>query len=121
SARPRKKVPAPPPPRARTPREQHASRFGRGRPTPVPRTMLLRLRTAAASMAMMIRRQERTANNLANADTVGFRRERTFATVLENALDAEGAPRTTRRMGGWADLSAGALEQTGNPLDLALE
>jgi flagellar basal-body rod protein FlgF len=72
-------------------------------------------------MAGMTRRQERTANNLANVDTAGFRRERTFANVLGQALDAEGAPRSVRRTGGWADLAPGALEPTGNPLDLALE
>ncbi len=72
-------------------------------------------------MAEMVHRQERTANNLANADTVGFRRERTFANVLQNTLDAEGAPRTTRREGGWADQSVGSFEQSGNPFDVALE
>ncbi|HLA64407.1 MAG TPA: flagellar basal-body rod protein FlgF [Rhodothermales bacterium] len=83
--------------------------------------MLQRLRTAAASMAEMTRRQERTANNLANVDTSGYRRERTFANVLREQIDAEGAPRTVRTTGGWADLNPGELQATGNPLDVALE
>ncbi len=83
--------------------------------------MLLRLRNAAASMAEQVQRQDRTANNLANAATIGYRRGRAFTEVLREGLDAEGAPRSERRTQGWADLAPGALEATGNPLDVALE
>ncbi|NNF58630.1 MAG: flagellar basal-body rod protein FlgF [Rhodothermaceae bacterium] len=83
--------------------------------------MLLRLRNAAASMAELVQRQDRTANNLANANTVGYRRDRAFTEVLRERLDAEGAPQSDRRTVGWADLTPGALEPTGNPLDVALE
>lgn len=83
--------------------------------------MLLRLRNAAVSMAELVQRQDRTANNLANANTVGYRRDRTFTQVLRERLDAEGAPQSDRRTVGWADLAPGALEPTGNPLDVALE
>jgi len=82
--------------------------------------MLLRLRNAAASMSEMTRQQERTANNLANADTVGFRRDRTFTDVLSDRVDAEGNPVSVRATTQWADPQAGALEATGNPLDVAL-
>ena len=83
--------------------------------------MLLRLRNAAASMAELVQRQDRTANNLANANTVGYRRDRAFTEVLRERLDAEGAPQSDRRIVGWADLTPGALDATGNPFDVALE
>ena len=82
--------------------------------------MLLRLRNAAASMTELTRQQERTANNLANANTVGFRRDRAFTEVLQQTLDAERAPTSARAQRTWADPAAGALDATGNPLDLAL-
>jgi flagellar basal-body rod protein FlgF/flagellar basal-body rod protein FlgG len=82
--------------------------------------MLLRLENAAASMSEMQRHQDRVANNLANADTVGYKRDRLFTTALNERLDAEGAPRSDRRFRQGNDLSAGTLEETGNPLDVAL-
>ncbi len=83
--------------------------------------MLLRLRNAAASMAELAQRQDRVANNLANANTVGYRRDRAFATALNERLDAEGAPQSTRVAGQVADVAPGELVATGNPLDLALD
>ncbi|WP_420456815.1 flagellar hook-basal body protein [Rubrivirga sp.] len=83
--------------------------------------MLLRLRNAAASMAELAQRQDRVANNLANANTVGYRRDQAFATALRERIDAEGAPQSTRVAGQVADLEPGALTQTGNALDLALD
>ena len=81
----------------------------------------------AASTGLMARTQELdvAANNLANANTTGFRGGRvSFHTQLMTAssnpgtkavssFGVLGAPRT--------DFSQGSLEQTGNPLDLALE
>ena len=83
--------------------------------------MLLRLQNAVASMGEVTVRQDRVANNLANVNTVGYRRDRTFAAALEERLDAEGAPVSTRVGGQWTERTAGALEQTGAPLDVALE
>ena len=54
--------------------------------------MLLRLRNSLASMRAMVREQERVANNLANANTVGYKRDRTFTEALDEYLDEEGAP-----------------------------
>lgn len=71
-------------------------------------------------MTAMVREQERTANNLANANTIGYKRDRMFTEVLAERLDAEQAPRSDRNTVQWADLTQGPLEQTGNPLDLAL-
>ncbi len=82
--------------------------------------MLLRLQNASASMTEMARHQERLANNLANANTAGFKRDRVFIEALNEQLDAEGAPRSDRNPVQWADLEQGPLERTGNPLDVAL-
>lgn len=82
--------------------------------------MLLRLQNSFASMTEQIRQQERTANNLANAGTVGYKRDRMFTEVLNEYLDAEEAPRSVRSSVQGADLTMGPLEQTGNPLDVAL-
>lgn len=83
--------------------------------------MLLRLRTAAEAMSAMANNQERTAANLANANTVGYKADRSFVQALNQRLDAEGAPTTDLQMAQWADMQAGSLEQTGNPLDFALD
>ena len=82
--------------------------------------MLLRLRNSVEAMSRMVRQQERIANNLANANTVGFKQDRTFTQVLNERIDIEGAPRSDKLTRQWADLSPGAYEQTGNPLDVAL-
>jgi len=81
----------------------------------------------AASAGLLARTQELdlAANNLANANTSGFRGERvSFQTQMMSAstnastravssFGVLGSPRT--------DFSQGSLQQTGNPLDLALE
>lgn len=82
--------------------------------------MLQRLRNSFSSMTQMARRQEQAANNLANAQTVGYKRERVFVEALDEALDYEGSPISVRQANPWADHTQGALEHTGNPLDLAL-
>ena len=82
--------------------------------------MLLRLENAASSMGTMNHHQERVANNLANANTVGYKRDRLFTAALNERLDAEGAPRSYRSLTQGGDFAPGALEATGNPLDVAL-
>lgn len=81
----------------------------------------------AASTGLLARTQELdlAANNLANANTSGFRGERvSFKTQMMTAssnastravssFGVLGSPRT--------DFSQGSMQQTGNPLDLALE
>lgn len=66
---------------------------------------------AAHALHYYERRQEVLANNLANADTSGFKAERVFAQVIGDALPAANTA---------TDLTAGALQVTGEPLDLAL-
>jgi flagellar basal-body rod protein FlgF/flagellar basal-body rod protein FlgG len=82
--------------------------------------MLLRLENAAAAMNALRRNQERVANNLANANTTGYKRDRFFTEALNERLDAQGAPRSDRRVRQANDMSAGALKDTGNPFDVAL-
>lgn len=82
--------------------------------------MLLRLQNSLDAMTRLGREQERTANNLANANTVGYKRDRTFVQALNERIDIEGAPRSAKLTEQWADMAAGAVEQTGNPLDVAL-
>jgi flagellar basal-body rod protein FlgF/flagellar basal-body rod protein FlgG len=82
--------------------------------------MLARFENAAAAMNALRRNQERVANNLANANTTGYKRDRFFTEALNERLDAQGAPRSDRRVRQTSDLSPGALEDTGNPLDVAL-
>lgn len=82
--------------------------------------MLLRLRNSAEAMSRIMRRQESTANNLANANTVGYKKSRVFTEVLSEYTDQDGAPQSTNRIQSWTDPSQGTLEETGNPLDVAL-
>lgn len=82
--------------------------------------MLPRLQNAAAAMSEMRRFQEQVANNLANADTTGYKKDRLFVEAFNERRTADGTPRSTRRIQQGNDLSAGAIEETGNPLDVAL-
>jgi flagellar basal-body rod protein FlgF len=83
--------------------------------------MLIRLQNAFSSMTRLGQEQERTANNLANANTVGYRRDRTFVQALNERLDIEGAPQSERMTIQFADDMLGPIESTGNPLDVALQ
>lgn len=71
-------------------------------------------------MTSTIREQERIANNLANANTVGFKSHRTFTETLDEFIDIEGGPQSVRNSDEWASLEQGTLEMTGNPLDVAI-
>ncbi len=68
--------------------------------------------SAAASLAMLERRQQVLANNLANVNTSGFKRDMVFAQLVGDAVAA-----TSTRV----DLSAGTVSESSNPLDLAME
>lgn len=67
--------------------------------------------SAASALRYWERRQEIAANNLANATTDGFKAERAFARLLNDALPVPDA-RT--------DMREGTLRPTGNPLDVAV-
>lgn len=83
--------------------------------------MLLRLQNSYAGMDALARQHERVANNLANANTIGYRRDRVFVEALNEELDAEQAPRSDRRATQWAESMQGALDKTDNPLDVAIK
>ncbi len=68
--------------------------------------------SAAASLAMLERRQQVLANNLANVNTAGFKRELVFAQLVGDAVSS-----TNTRV----DLTEGTLSESSNPLDLAIE
>lgn len=70
------------------------------------------LRAAGETLRYWELRQNVAANNLANAETPGFKAERAFAHLL--------GPGQAPEMGAVTDLTAGALRPTGNPLDIAL-
>jgi flagellar basal-body rod protein FlgF len=83
----------------------------------------------AAMTGLVARGQalDTAAANLANAQTPGYRAEREFFRAVLLGPDGEGSQlgQTVNRyglLGGDAlDLAQGSLQQTGNPLDLALE
>ncbi|MEM6645138.1 MAG: flagellar basal-body rod protein FlgF [Bacteroidota bacterium] len=83
--------------------------------------MLLRLQNSFTAMDQAVRHQERIANNLANANTNGYRRDRVFVEVLNEEIDAEQAPTSTRQAGQWREDTTGAYQETGNPYDFAVE
>ncbi len=77
-----------------------------------------------AQMALR-RNMEIIANNLANVSTAGFKRETPVFEELLVAVDAEDATMTevsfVRDWGVLRDMAAGSFEQTGSPLDVAVE
>lgn len=84
----------------------------------------------AAGAALMARTQEldTIANNLANVSTTGYRAEKeTFSAVLANS-SASGNSDINRAMNDYGvmsgttlDLSQGAMQKTGNELDMAIQ
>jgi flagellar basal-body rod protein FlgF len=84
--------------------------------------MIKGIYTSALAMRQGILKQEITANNLANANTTGFKRDRLFVEELTAA--AEENPTTdplslkTRRL---TEFESGAFNPTGGALDLALQ
>lgn len=70
------------------------------------------LQTGAQALRYWQARQQVTANNLANAETSGFKGERVFARLLgDSIVQAQAA----------TDLRDGAITVSGGPLDLAIE
>ncbi len=78
------------------------------------------------------RRQEITANNLANVNSGGFRRDvPLFATVYDQVSGSNRPSDNSQKIlehncfavhdGNWIDFQTGALQDTGNPFDMALD
>lgn len=70
------------------------------------------LTSAAAALQFYERRQQAIANNLANVDTTGFKKERVFGRIVDDAVAAADA---------LTDRSQGDITVTGNALDVAVE
>lgn len=68
--------------------------------------------SAAAAMQMLERRQQVLANNLANANTHGFKAETAFSKMIGDAIAATDTA---------VDLTQGTITETHNPLDLGVE
>lgn len=66
---------------------------------------------AANALHYWERRQEITANNLANAETTGFKAERVFGRLMGDSITVADTA---------TDLTMGTIRETGAPLDLAL-
>ncbi len=83
--------------------------------------MLKGLFVSKAGMLAQQRRLEVAANNLANANTLGFKRTQISFTkmlgaMLDETTDENRVPGTTT-----IDFSSGTLKKTGNPLDVAIQ
>ncbi len=87
--------------------------------------MIKGLFTSASGMLPRIRKQEMTANNIANVGTPGFKRDMLFTRELSRAEQ-----RLTRKTSDWqrpiavetfTDFAPGVFDKTGNPLDLAID
>jgi flagellar basal-body rod protein FlgG len=75
------------------------------------------LGAAASGLSAQSRRMDALANDVANVNTAGYAAERSdFAALLTGA---QSAGVTYRDLG--PDFQQGALEETGNPLDLAVQ
>lgn len=88
--------------------------------------MLKELYTAALGMLPQQTRLESIANNIANAGTAGFKRQSVFE---RNLIDARAnfynvpgdAEQNDPPVGSYTDFSAGAMQKTENPLDIAID
>lgn len=88
--------------------------------------MLKELFTASLGMMNSQTRLEVSANNLANASTTGFKRaevfERNLLDARANFFNVKGdIEQNDPPVGSYYDFSNGAMEQTHNPLDIAIE
>lgn len=85
--------------------------------------MIKGIYSSEAAMRPKMTRMEVIANNLANVNTTGFKRDRMFVRMLRESAAAQADGRAdltgvdTQR---YIDLSAGAMRETKNPFDLAL-
>src|SRR6056297_1023818 len=88
--------------------------------------MLKELYTASLGMLNQQTKLEVVSNNLANANTTGYKKAEAFE---RNLIDARANFYNTKGdveqndppIGSYYDLTAGSMRQTDNPLDLAIE
>lgn len=85
--------------------------------------MIKGLYTTEAGMNPKLVRLEIIANNLANINTTGFKRDMAFSDALDNALIEEVAAGGTEPplAHQYTDFTEGTLRPTNNPLDVAVQ
>ncbi|HOJ88783.1 MAG TPA: flagellar basal-body rod protein FlgF [Pseudothermotoga sp.] len=92
--------------------------------------MIRGIYTAAMGMLLDVAKVDTTANNLANVETIGYKKDRlAFRAYQDRAIYA--LPNRREPIGNltysavlddvYLDTSKGAFQQTGNPLDLAID
>lgn len=89
--------------------------------------MLKGIRTSASGMIPRARKQEMIANNIANVATPGYKKDRLFTKELSRA-HVKQIQKTTKSDwekpmvdGLYTDFRPGSFNNTGNPLDLAID
>lgn len=85
--------------------------------------MIKGLYITEAGMTPKLARMEIIANNLANINTTGFKRDKAFTMALDDATAATEASGTSQQelIYEATDFSEGTLRPTNNPLDIALQ
>jgi flagellar basal-body rod protein FlgG len=76
-------------------------------------------------MTIQQQRQDQIANNLANVNTNGYKRQDIFASSIEKHLEDDAGrvsgQRVTRADEAYTDYSDGPIQETGSPLDFAIQ
>ena len=86
--------------------------------------MIKGIQNAKAALIAQMTRQDTTANNLANVQTTGYKRDRLFQTDLidaQSGLEDRNGLKLRQIQKIWTEFSSGALESTSAPLDVALQ
>jgi len=84
--------------------------------------MIRGISLAASAMVARSRQQDALANNMANAETAGFKRQSIFMRRLEAAQTDKRQPwLIPLQEGNYTDFTQGPLDPTGHPLNLALD
>jgi flagellar basal-body rod protein FlgG len=87
--------------------------------------MISGLYTTAAGMTSLLYKNEVNANNLANTNTTGFKKQSTFSRAyLDYVQNDQGQPYANEAIKTdevWTDFSQGTLVKTGNDLDLGIQ
>jgi flagellar basal-body rod protein FlgF len=82
--------------------------------------MIRGLYSAASALDAATQNQEMVADNLAHCTTPGFRRHSLMFESLQGAAAADGGAFGVGRAAPYTSFEPGPVQQTGNPLDLAL-
>jgi flagellar basal-body rod protein FlgF len=86
--------------------------------------MIKGIGTSGTALIPMMTRLEVIANNLANANTTGFKRDNLFTELLSDAqvkAAQAGGDLSGTLARQYSDFSEGSIQQTNNPLDMAIQ